>query len=52
MLQIILPENYYQKKNAETLNWDKTVIELKKYVLESRRSRDISEQTAKIFGLI
>lgn len=38
----LLPE-----EERRTLNWDKTVIELKKYVLESRRSRDISEQTAK-----
>lgn len=34
-------------EERRTLNWDDSVIELKKYVLESRRSRDISEQTAK-----
>lgn len=35
------------QEERRTLNWDASVIELKKQVLESRRSRDITEETAK-----
>lgn len=35
------------QEERRTLNWDQTVKDLKKHVLESRRSRDISETTAK-----